>query len=141
MEKVNLTPTWVAATRIYTEVLLHGNPEGRQNAQEGLLECAQVADKHNELVGKLETIQADAVINFAFFVANYPHDFIQKCWGESEKKYLVSHLKEKFNANYMKVDSPSGAFMNWFYDLDEENRRLLIKWINENYKAFSHLDV
>ena len=138
METVKLVPTWKAATRIFTEVLMHGNKEGHQNAVEGLFECAEAADKHNKLVEKLPTIQADAVINFAYFTANFPSDFIEKCWGDG---WMKDHLREKFENTSENNFYSMGDFMRFFMDLDDENRKILIKWINKNYKAFDYLNV
>jgi hypothetical protein len=74
-----------------------------------------------------------AIINFAYFTANFPHNFIEMCWKDD--KHLIEHLNTKFLSRvkdgYISIES----FMRFFFDLDRENQSKLANWINENYKC------
>jgi hypothetical protein len=77
----------------------------------------------------------NAMIKFAYFTANFPHDFIEKCWAD--ENWLVEHLKTKMET-YTFLDGKGyvtfNVFMNFFLNLDNGNQVKLCKWINENYK-------
>ena len=46
---IDLTPTWVAAVRIYMAVLQDGGEEGKRVAREDLLELAERMDAFNDV--------------------------------------------------------------------------------------------
>lgn len=64
-----------------------------------------------------------AIKNYIYFTFNYPHNFIESCFGT---KTLGTHLKNKFDGNVNK----------FFTELSLENQELLLDWIEQNYKAF-----
>ena len=74
-----------------------------------------------------------ACINLMYFMANYPYDFINKCWND--EPWLMNHLIEKFNG-YCKNETTLTGFSRFFYNLDTENQVKLLTWIEENYLAF-----
>ena len=77
-----------------------------------------------------------SIINFAYFTANFPHNFIEKCW---EDKHMAAHIRAKLNNKAVNNFVDMGAFMKFFMDLDSENMQILLGWIEENYLAFDHL--
>jgi len=79
----------------------------------------------------------NAIINFCFFAANFPHDFIQQCW--KDEPHLIEHLKEHFASKSDGVCIDSGAFLKFYFELSRNNQRKLAKWITENYLAFQDL--
>jgi len=71
----------------------------------------------------------NTVSNFMFFIANYPPDFIINVWGDS---IIGNHLLNKFEdltSKYSSIES----FVRFFFNLDNENRDMLISWVGENY--------
>ncbi|MDD4972510.1 MAG: hypothetical protein PHT07_24020 [Paludibacter sp.] len=75
-----------------------------------------------------------AVINFAYFTANFPPNFIEKCW-EDQPEYMIKHIKAK-------LKSSSGCiyiqdFIKFFFDLDRGNQVKLVEWIDKNYKGIT----
>ena len=80
----------------------------------------------------MNNIAITAINKFFYFSMNYPHDFIEKVWGEDKPYSLTHHLKEKFDGLYEQV----GCYgvMNAFYaDLDTSNRVKLMEWVMDNY--------
>jgi len=75
------------------------------------------------------TKKENLVLDFAYFAANFPHDFIEKCWKNSSMKH---HLKSKLKSSNDRFIS-TGDFMNFFFNLDQSNQIQLINWIDENY--------
>lgn len=75
----------------------------------------------------------ESIINFAYFTANFPHDFISKCWENNPS--LGNHLKNKFVSKNGQFIS-CGDFMSWFLNLDVGNQNKLLNWIDDNYRAF-----
>ena len=78
----------------------------------------------------------NAIINFVYFCFNFPSDFINEAFKE-KPKHLQEHLKSKFES-YNRKDTRS-AVIRFFTELDTENQKILINWIDNNYKAFKHL--
>ena len=71
-----------------------------------------------------------AINKWVFFCMNYPYDFIEQVWAD--EKWLIDHLKGKFNAYY--EDYGSRAVMNTFYcGLDGNNKQKLMSWVLNNY--------
>jgi hypothetical protein len=64
----------------------------------------------------------NSTINFIYFTANHPHDFVSKVW---KGHWLKEHLQSKFNQS---ID-----FLSFVFELDYENKVRLLKWIDENY--------
>ena len=77
--------------------------------------------------------EKESVKKFAYFTANFTHDFIKECWKDD--KLLSNHLYKKFLAKSKNGFISSGSFMSWFFDLDKENQYKLIDWIDKNYKG------
>lgn len=72
-------------------------------------------------------------LKFAYFTANFPHDFIKKAFEHDP--LLASHLQIKFSAaNQNKGFISTGDFMQWFLNLSRNNQIHLINWIDEKYK-------
>jgi len=81
----------------------------------------------------LKDCEFNATLNFAYFTANFPYNFIQDCWKDN--KILMDHLTEKLNS-YSKDDCISvGSFMHFFFELDRGNQFQLIRWIKNNYNS------
>lgn len=76
-----------------------------------------------------------AVINFAYFTANFPLDFIEKCW--ENETWLAEHLRSKLHSKSNGSFISSGAFLRFFLELDQTNQVNLCEWIEKNYKSFS----
>lgn len=76
-----------------------------------------------------------AMINLAYFAANFTPKFIMECWEGD--KHLIEHLTAKLlsHANGCVVDS--GAFMKFFFELSFNNQIQLCLWIDDNYKGIS----
>lgn len=77
-----------------------------------------------------------SIINFAYFTANFPHNFIKKCWGNG---VIADHIREKLQAKREGGFISMGSFMKFFMELDTENKEKLTQWVNENYLAFDYL--
>ncbi|MDD5013473.1 MAG: hypothetical protein PHW73_00040 [Atribacterota bacterium] len=94
--------------------------------------------KSNESEDVVKSVKDDSkmpnpAIDFAYFAANFPPDFIEKVW--SDEPHIAQHLKEKLhryaeNETFISV----GTFMKWFFDLDMGNQHKLTDWIQNNYK-------
>jgi hypothetical protein len=81
-----------------------------------------------------------SIVNFCYFTANFPSNFIEKCWGKDH--WLFDHLMSKLSSKCDKSGCVTkGAFMNFFMDLDTENQEKLLTWIDDNYLAFEHLKI
>lgn len=80
----------------------------------------------------MKTIE-QSVIKFVYFTANFKHDFIEQCWANDE--YLIKHLNDKFADKAQNGVINSGAFLKFFFDLDNGNQIRLVRWINENYNG------
>jgi hypothetical protein len=83
----------------------------------------------------MDTVTAKAIINFAYFTANFPPDFIAECWSGEE--ILINHLKSKLRSSDGQVIS-MGDFMRFFLDLDRTNQIKLANWIDNNYEGVTH---
>jgi len=81
------------------------------------------------------TPTAAAVINFVYFTANFPYDFIEQCWGvdTSEAKHFRSKLEscQRTSKNMSHIDS--GTFLAFFFELSRSNQEKLADWIEQNY--------
>ena len=72
------------------------------------------------------------VRDFMFFGWNYPVDWIEKVWkGDS----IVKHLRKMFNGYCQEQKSSGHAYCEFFFYLDEKNKKKLISWITDNYKS------
>jgi hypothetical protein len=65
-----------------------------------------------------------STINFMYWLMNYNYGFIAEVW--SDEPWLASHLNEKFKGR---------TILNWFFELDTDNKRKLVNWVNENYSG------
>jgi hypothetical protein len=73
-----------------------------------------------------------SIINFAYFTANFPSNFIKECWKE-DGQIKIDHLTKKL-VSYKETGFISiGSFMNFFFDLDRTNQEKLVLWIDKNY--------
>lgn len=78
-----------------------------------------------------------AVINFAYFTANFTSNFIEEVW--SDEAWLVTHLNEKFHSFTENGFMSMGGFMRFFMELSMERRIELLEWVRDNYLAFDSL--
>lgn len=75
-----------------------------------------------------------AVINFAYFTANFPYGFIENCW---EGHWLLDHLKSKWTGIVGdKTFVSKGDVLEFFMCLDDKQMERLLEWIDNNYLAF-----
>ena len=75
-------------------------------------------------------------INFVYFTANFPSNFIEQVWEGNQ--HLIDHLTAKFNSIVKRADegfvSP-GTFLKFVFELDGENKETLVEWVENNYKS------
>lgn len=75
-------------------------------------------------------------INFVYFTANFPPDFIKQVWGENT--HMSNHLQSKFDSIVKRDDNgycSPGTFLKFVFELDGENKEMLVKWVENNYKS------
>ncbi len=65
----------------------------------------------------------ESTVNFVYFSANHPKDFIDKVW---EGDHLLEHIKGKWFRR---------SFWDFFFCLDTTNKRKLIEWVENNYDS------
>lgn len=70
--------------------------------------------------------------NFLYFTTNFPPRWVEKCWPGN------THILEKYqNVIHKSVKElgyvTSGDIMNFVFQLDLSNRKVMMDWINENY--------
>lgn len=82
----------------------------------------------------MKRTNTNSVINFIYFTANFQHDFIERAFSP----FIAAHLRSKFDGiihrsgeNYCSLQS----FMKFMFELDAEDKRILIDWIEENYNC------
>jgi hypothetical protein len=81
--------------------------------------------------GSIETIGISkedyflVVQNWVYFTFNYPMGFVKDAFNSN-------HLEQKFSSSYERYGSV-GVLMNFWANLDAENRRTLSLWIKNNY--------
>jgi hypothetical protein len=81
-----------------------------------------------------EKIAVSAIINFAYFTANFPPDFIEDCF----ERNLAQHLRDKLtsytkNSGYVST----GNIIKLFLNLSRGYQIILSKWIQDNYIEFT----
>lgn len=130
--------TWQGVAPIIIAGFTNGNNRAKTISTENVEQMARICDEHIELTGQLEKMIQDNIINFIFFTANFSYNFIEQAWSDTDKSHLIPHLKEKLSAQSNGNFIDSGGFLKFFFELDDENRRILINWIKDNYKAFTH---
>lgn len=74
--------------------------------------------------------------NLVYFSANFPLNFIEKCWEDNPG--LAKHIRckllaisDKENLSYISLN----AFYRFFFDLDASNQAKLCEWIIKNYNG------
>jgi len=77
----------------------------------------------------------DNTINLVYFMSNFPYKFIHEIWSGT----IADHLESKFINMCNLYGKSNFGFLYWFYELDNDNQNILLTWVNDNYKAFSHL--
>ena len=75
-------------------------------------------------------IMAEAMNKLAYFMYNFPSDFIQKCWADDPN--LAAHFDKKFTACY-EASGSDGAVLSFIGELSVNNMEKLYRWIIENY--------
>lgn len=78
-----------------------------------------------------------STINFMYFIANFPLNFINKVWADSPE--MRDHLTTKYNNIVKNPDYNIEKFVMWFYDLDQKNKVKLLQWVDKNYLASNTL--
>jgi hypothetical protein len=73
------------------------------------------------------------VIMFGF---NYPHDFIEKVWGDDPR--MANHFKSKFSSIYERHGA-SAAFFKFYTELDGGNQAKIEDYIRNNYLGESEM--
>ena len=68
--------------------------------------------------------------HFVMFAFNYPHDFIEKAWADTNDVHFLSH---KFQQCY-DSSGPRGAMCKFWAELDDTNREKLANFIETQYK-------
>lgn len=63
------------------------------------------------------------------FIAWYPHNFIQECWGEGN---LANHLQSKFEMFY-NMHGSWGALPAFISSLDSGNEAQLFEYIDNTF--------
>lgn len=87
-----------------------------------------------------EIIASKVAINkFIYFSLNFPHDFIEKIWGERKPFSLSEHLQGKFNNFYERYGS-AGVMQVFYAELDGNNKRLMLDWILNNWDNEQHIN-
>lgn len=82
--------------------------------------------------------QHKATVNFMYFVYNFPCEFIDEVWEDNDR--IKNHLIDKFDGHFIKANGNSVyCFLNWFMELDEDNKEKLLSWIDDNYLAHTFL--
>ena len=77
--------------------------------------------------------KTDAMINFAYFTANFTYNFINECWKDDP---IMEHIMEKFVSTAGDgVCVSCGDFLRFFFGLDKENQTKLVNWIDANYNC------
>jgi len=71
---------------------------------------------------------AHRVIVFSF---NYPHNFVALVWGTGT---TADHLQSKF-MNCYDAHGARAVFNSFYMQLDRENQKTLLNWIDANYKG------
>ena len=67
--------------------------------------------------------------NFVYFTMNNSNrNFLTEIFGERMGK----HFESKFNS-FLKKDSYHGAMLRLFTEMDSDNQKTFLEWINENY--------
>tara|TARA_R110000803_G_scaffold78075_3_gene143136 strand:- start:13045 stop:13308 length:264 start_codon:yes stop_codon:yes gene_type:complete len=64
------------------------------------------------------------------FGMNYPHNFIEKVWAH--EPFFIKSFQTKFSIQYAKHGTL--AFYKWYFDLSDNNKMILMDWIETNYK-------
>jgi hypothetical protein len=99
------------------------------------VENGTVVDDDNNMVVRFDLwkpirTNAESVVNFAYFTANFPPDFIKKCWADDD--HLIDHISHKLRSSDGSMIS-MGDFMRFFMELDKKNQIKLSNWIENNY--------
>lgn len=67
MDKIDITPTWEEALRVYLMLLENGDPQGKKTAKSELQNMARIADFYSALVKKGEDdlfIKKDLLVSY-----------------------------------------------------------------------------
>ena len=76
--------------------------------------------------------KVEIVSKFMMFGYNYPSNFITEVWGNNHGS-MANHLQGKFSDTYARVGTM--AFFRWFMELDQQNKEILVDWIEANYRG------
>ena len=84
--------------------------------------------------GVSEIRPVEAIKKFAYFTANFNEDFIEECWEDD--RHMANHLRDKMKGKVRLDDSgyiSFNAFMNWFFELGNQNMMKLSSYIIDNF--------
>ena len=82
--------------------------------------------------------EINAMRNIVYFIYNFPYNFIESVWGDSNM--VKAHLNSKFDgfARSKKIKKSSAVALLYFItDLDAGNQKKLFTWVANNYQSFS----
>ena len=87
---------------------------------------------HRILMLKEDYSSYSPICKWNYFCANYPHDFIERVWGDD--KMMARHLNEKFGAFY---DSSGayGVMLKFYFSLDSTNKKKLEDYVMNNFSC------
>lgn len=82
--------------------------------------------------------EASIMEKLRLFAYNFPHDFIQRVWGEGTN--TTEHLSQRIHGMRMKrgldhIDA--GVFFDWLCELDSANKAKLYEFISDHMEERS----
>jgi len=79
--------------------------------------------------------EINAMRNIVYFIYNFPYNFIESVWGDSNM--VKAHLNSKFDGFARSKKSSAVALLHFITDLDAGNHKKLFTWVANNYQSFS----
>ncbi|MFA6482302.1 MAG: hypothetical protein WCW62_06980 [Bacteroidales bacterium] len=80
-----------------------------------------------KVCAELRCDNEEIVAHVFWFIYNWPADFIEQCWGSNPM--LQEHLHDKFMGYYSKAPNPHSAMLQFYWELDEKGKAILIDYI------------
>lgn len=76
-----------------------------------------------------------AVINWQYFMYNHKHDWIKECFPSNE------HIHTKYKHYCEKYGNSTDGMFHFFMELDTENQKKMVEYVNTNYVSFQKFKV
>lgn len=73
---------------------------------------------------------ANAINTFMFWTANFDYFFIEKVW--KDRPLMAKHLRSKWSG--MEEHYGSATIYRFYFELDTNERKVLLEWVMDNYK-------